>query len=136
MKRRSLGAEEARNGKAPAAGTARGFGIIGSGGGAIDRAEGSALVRNSQDEDGARIEIGSLGKGRTERTRVVVSIAKWRGSYRFDVRTFVSLADGGTQATTKGINVAIADLPALLGLVEEAAAQARALGILDAKGAA
>lgn len=130
MKRRNLGAEEAHNGKAPAAGTARGFGISG-GSGAIDSGEGSARVRNSQDEDGSRVEIGSIGKGRTERSRVVVSLARWRGAYRFDVRTFVSLADGGTQATTKGVNVAIADLPALLGLVEAAAVKARALGILD-----
>ncbi len=135
MKPRNHGAEEARNGKAPAAGTARGS-DIGGGGGAISNGEDNAPARNSQDEDGSRVEIGSIGKGRTEWTRVVVSLSRWRGSYRFDARTYVRLADGGTQATTKGINVAIADLPALLGLVEEAADKARALGILDAKGAA
>lgn len=135
MRQRSGWAEEAHNGKAPAVSAARGSGI-GGGGGAIYGAEDSPKARNSQDEDGSRVEIGSIGKGRTERTRVVVSLSRWRGSYRFDVRTFVRLADGGTQATTKGINIAIADLPALLGLVEDAAEKARDLGILDAKGAA
>lgn len=117
----------AHNGKTPTAGTARGFGIDG-GGGAIER---RASIRNSQHEDGSRVEIGSIGKGRTERTRVVASLARWRGSHRFDLRTFVRLTDGGTQATSKGVSIAIADLPALLGLVEEATAKARALGILD-----
>lgn len=130
MRPRNLGAKEAPNGKTPAVGAARGFGICVNSC-AIDGGEHSEAARSSQAADGWRHEIGSIGKGRTERTQVVVSLSRWRGAYRFDVRTFVRLADGGTQATAKGVNVAIADLPAFLGLVEEATAKARALGILD-----
>lgn len=87
-------------------------------------------------DDAARVEIGSIGKGRLERERVSLSLSRWRGRWAFDVRIYVRLADGGTRATKKGTNIAVSDLPTFRAIVEEAEREARARGLLNDEGGA
>lgn len=83
---------------------------------------------------GLPLLIGSLALG--SKAEVRVSLDTFNGRPRIDLRTWCDYSAGPAAMrgpTKKGVSLPVTDLPALLAVIRDAEAQARALGFL-AKG--